>query len=93
MPERTPEELLQRFQNTTDEQFVRLLVHDLRGPLGDIISAVKLLNSLLDDYDHADEKHIRELSQILLKTADNMRLILDAALEHDRSQRGEANDA
>ncbi len=88
MPNRT-EKLLTRFEKTPDDEFIRLLVHDLRGPLGDIISAVRLLNTLIEECDSADQKHVRELGSILLKTTDNMRVVLDAALEHDRKQRGE----
>ena len=33
MPDPTAEELLERFRGIPDDEFVRMLVHDLRGPL------------------------------------------------------------
>ena len=89
MVDRTPEELLTRFQNSADDEFIRLLVHDIRGPLSGMISATKLLNTLLSDCDCADADQLRELGQILQQTTDNMRAILDSAIEYDRIQRGE----
>lgn len=91
MPDRK-QKLLARFENTPDDEFIGLLVHDLRGPLGDIISAVRLLNTLIEECDSVDQKHVRELGSILLKTTDNIRVILDAAIEYDRKQRGEATE-
>lgn len=88
MPDRTLEDLLAQYQDTPDEEFVRLLVHDLRGPLSSMISANTLLEN--EELDHAQ---LRELGQILLKTTDNMRTVLDAALAHDRIQRDKAPEA
>ena len=89
MPDRTLKDLLAQYQDTSDDEFLRLLVHDLRGPLSSMISASTLLNTLLEGED-LDRAQLRELGQILLKTTDNMRTVLDAALAHDRIQRGEA---
>ncbi|MAS36191.1 MAG: hypothetical protein CL610_19455 [Anaerolineaceae bacterium] len=91
MHDQTPEERLERYQNTPDDEFVRLLVHDLRGPLSGVISAAKLINVLVGS-DHPNAAQLRELGQILLRTGDNLRGILDTAIEHDRIQRGEPAD-
>jgi signal transduction histidine kinase len=90
MPDRTPEELLTRFQNSNTDEFIPLLVHDLRGPLSGMISATRLINTLLADCDCADAAQLRELGQILHRTTSNMRAILDTAIEYDRIQRGES---
>jgi hypothetical protein len=54
-----------------------------------MVSASKLLNALLADCDCNDVDQIRELGHILHRTTDNMRAILDTAIEYDRLQRGE----
>ncbi len=92
MVDRTPAELLTRFQNSDEEDFIRLLVHDIRGPLSGMISASKLLNTLLaDNHDHESDQ-LRKPGRILQQTADNMRTILDSTIEYDRIQRGEPLD-
>jgi nitrogen-specific signal transduction histidine kinase len=87
MPDPTPEELLERFRNTPDEEFVRILVHDLRGPLSGMVMAVKLLNVLMNSDNPKDKERLQNLSEILLHATDKMTLILDTAVEHDRSRR------
>jgi hypothetical protein len=92
MPEKSPEELLARFQNAPDADFLPLLVHDLRGSLGDMMSAAKLIQSLLREAGHTEEPELGELSQILLTTAENMRLILDVAMEYHRARLNQNSD-
>ncbi len=89
MPDRTPKEQLERFQNAPDDQFVRLLVHDLRSPLSGMLSAVSLLNSMLAKNDPTDAERLREVGQLLRRTTENMRQILDTALLHDQNRRAE----
>lgn len=81
MPDRTRKEWQARFQDTPDKDLIRLLVHDLRGPLTGIISATRLLTT-----DQVSAEQTRELGQILHRAARNMELILDVVLEHDRQQ-------
>lgn len=89
MPDRTPKEQLERFQNAPDDQFVRLLVHDLRSPLSGMLSAVSLLNSMLAKNDPTDAERLREVGQLLRRTTENMRQILDTALLHDQNRGAE----
>ena len=91
MSDRALEDLLKQYRDTPDDEFLRLLVHDLRGPLSSMISASKLLITLLDD-DTLDEAKLRQLGNILLKTTDNMRVVLEAAIAYDQLQRGESVD-
>ena len=91
MPDRTLEDLLKQYNDMPDDEFLRLLVHDLRGPLSSMISASKLLTTLLDD-ETLDEAQLRQLGNILLKTTDNMRVVLEAAIAYDQVQRGESVD-
>lgn len=88
MPDRTLEDLLKQYQETPDDDFLRLLVHDLRGPLSSMISASRLLITMLDD-ETLDKAELRHLAQIMLQTTENMRVVLDAAIDYDRIQRGE----
>jgi len=88
MPDRTLKDLLKQYQETPEDEFLLLLVHDLRGPLSSMISASKLLITLLDD-DTLDETQLRHLGRIMLKSTDNMRVVLDAAIAYDRQKRGE----
>ncbi|MBZ0300024.1 MAG: hypothetical protein K8J31_09800 [Anaerolineae bacterium] len=87
MPDRTREEWQQRFQEAPDEELIRLLVHDLRGPLTGLISATRLLST-----EQTNAEQIRELGQILHRAAHNMELILEAVLEQDRSRRSHLPD-
>ena len=91
MPDPTPEELLERFRNIPDDEFVRMLVHDLRGPLSGMVMGVKLLNVLMNSDNPKDKERFQNLSEILLHATDKMTLILDTAVEHDRARRNELN--
>jgi signal transduction histidine kinase len=86
MPDPTPEELLERFRALPDDQFVRTLVHDLRGPLSSMVMGVKLLNVLVNSDNPKDKERLQNLSEILVHATNKMTLILDTAVEHDRSR-------
>jgi signal transduction histidine kinase len=87
MPDPTPEELLERFGKIPDDEFVQMLVHDLRGPLSGMVMAVRLLNILIESDNPKDKERIQNLSDILLHATHKMGLLLDIAVEHDRSRR------
>lgn len=91
MPDPTPEELLERFRALPDDEFVRMLVHDLRGPLSGMVMGVKLLNVLMNSDNPKDKERLQNLGEILLHATDKMTLILDTAVEHDRIRRNELN--
>ncbi|PJF41392.1 MAG: hypothetical protein CUN54_01640 [Phototrophicales bacterium] len=92
MAGKTKEELLEHYLNTDDAEFIGLLVHDVRGPLSDIISATKLINSSLDDGDIVKVDDVHTLVKIILASSDKMRMILDTAIEYDRLKRSQKTD-
>ena len=91
MPDPTPEELFERFGKIPDDEFVRMLVHDLRGPLSGMVMAVKLLHVLMNSDNPKDKERLQNLSEILLHATEKMTLILDTAVEHDRNRRNKPN--
>lgn len=88
MAGRTRDELLRRYVATEREAFLSLLVHDLRGPLTGIISAARLIETLLKDGQPEDVAKIAEVNQLILEASGNLRTILEAASDYDRHNRG-----
>ncbi len=87
MPKKTKKQIVQTYRNTSTEDFIGLLVHDVRGPLSGVISASKLMEVILSEDSAVDRKQMEELIKIIQQATVNMRTILDAAIEYDRIQR------
>lgn len=77
---------LAAYRKIEPDQFIGLLVHDVRGPLSGIISAARLMQTLLDEDEPPTADQFRELSDIIIQATDDMRAVLDAAIDYDRSQ-------
>jgi nitrogen-specific signal transduction histidine kinase len=90
MPSKSKDDLLALYLNTAPEKFIGLLVHDVRNPLSSVISAAKLMNVFLNESDPANPDDLHELIKIILKATDDMRLLLDVAVEYDNIQHGTA---
>lgn len=86
MSKKTRDKLLNTYLNTSPDEFIGLLVHDVRGPLSGIISAAKLMDVLLAEDGELDGEQMAEIVKIIQKAANNMRVILDTAIEYDRLQ-------
>jgi nitrogen-specific signal transduction histidine kinase len=86
MPSKSKDELLAVYLNTAPEKFIGLLVHDVRNPLSSVISAAKLMNVFLDESEPVNPDELRELIGIILKATDDIRLLLDVAVEYDNIQ-------
>ena len=78
---------LATYRQTDPDEFIGLLVHDVRGPLSGIISATRLMQTLLDEDEPPTADQFRELSDIIIKATEDMRAVLDAAIDYDKSQR------
>jgi signal transduction histidine kinase len=84
MPRKSKKQLLQTYQDIPQEEFIGLLVHDVRGPLSSIISASKLMEVLLSEPDEIEYDQLQELVKIIQKATGNIRHVLEAAIEYDR---------
>jgi len=78
---------LATYRQTDPDEFIGLLVHDVRGPLSGIISATRLMQTLLDEDEPPTADQFRELSDIIIKATEDMRAVLDPAIDYDKSQR------
>ena len=88
MPSKSRDELLALYLNTPPEEFIGLLVHDVRNPLSSVISAAKLMSVFLNESEPANPDDLQELIKIILKATDDMRVLLDVAVEYDNIQHG-----
>jgi signal transduction histidine kinase len=86
MADKSSDDLLEEYLKTLPEKFIGKLVHDARGPLSGIISASKLMDMFLGQAEPLDADKVHELNKIILKCTENLRSILDAAVEYDRIQ-------
>lgn len=84
MTDKSREDLLKLYHNTPSADFVGQVVHDVRGPLSGVISAAKLMDVFLDEEDEQTAEKLYELIHIILRCTDNIRTVLDAAVESDR---------
>lgn len=87
MTDKSKEKLLAEYLEQDPAEFIPLLVHDLRGPLTGILSASKLLKVFLAEPVNNPEQ-VLELADILIRSTDNMRTVLDVAITYDKIQRG-----
>lgn len=76
---------LAAYRQTTPDEFIGLLVHDVRGPLSGIISATRLMQTLLDEDEPPTADQFRELTDIIIRATNDMRGVLDAAIDYDKS--------
>lgn len=88
MPSKSKDELLAVYLNTPPEKFIGLLVHDVRNPLSSVISAAKLMNVFLNESEPVNPDDLHELIRIIAKATDDIRLLLDVAVEYDNIQHG-----
>ncbi len=86
MPSKSKDELLALYLNTPPEKFIGLLVHDVRNPLSSVISAAKLMSLFLSEPEPVKPDDLHELISIIAKATDDMRLLLDVAVEYDNIQ-------
>ncbi len=85
---RTRQELLQAYQAAGEDALLDRIVHDMRGPLTGIISASRLIDTLLAEADDArDLEKIAEVNSLVRDASDMMRTILDAVSDYDRQRR------
>lgn len=87
MTDKSKEQLLAEYLAQDPNEFIPLLVHDLRGPLTGMVSASKLLKVFLAEPVN-NPAQVLELADILIRSTDNMRAVLDVAIAYDRIQRG-----
>lgn len=88
MPSKSKDELLALYLNTPSEDFIGLLVHDVRNPLSSVISAAKLMSVFLNEPEPVKPDDLHELIRIILKATDDIRLLLDVAVEYDNIHHG-----
>lgn len=88
MAVRTKEELLQTYQAAGEDALLDRIVHDMRGPLTGIISASRLIDTLLAEVSDAqDLAKIAEVNGLVRDASDALRTILDAVSDYDRERR------
>jgi signal transduction histidine kinase len=84
MTSKSKDELLARYVQTNPERFISLLVHDVRVPLTSVVSAAKLIDALLDEDSEIDRAQIQEVLHMILQCTDDMRALLDVAVQYER---------
>ncbi|MGQ9887828.1 MAG: hypothetical protein ACUVSX_04990 [Aggregatilineales bacterium] len=85
---RTRQELLEAYQALSEDALLDRIVHDMRGPLTGIISASRLIDTLLAEAaDARDLEKIAEVNSLVRDASDTMRAILDAVSDYDRQRR------
>lgn len=72
--------------NATKDKFFSIIAHDLRSPLGTIISFFEFLNSNMDDLDKSE---IIDLVHSIYKSTDRLLKLLDNLLQWSRVQTGQ----
>lgn len=84
MTAKSKDELLAHYLRTDPQRFIRLFVHDVRVPLTSVVSAAKLIDALLAEDEEIDRKQIQEVLHMILQCTDDMRGLLDVAVQYDR---------
>ena len=72
--------------NASKDKFFSIIAHDLRGPLGTIMSFFDFLNSSIDDL---DKKEIIELVNSIHESTDRLLKLLDNLLQWAQMQTGQ----
>lgn len=70
----------------TSDEFVGQVIHDVRGPLTGIISASRLISTLLHD-EELDREQIDQVNDLIRQATEDMRVILEAAARADQARR------
>ena len=86
MTAKSKDDLLAHYLRTDPQRFISLLVHDVRVPLTSVISATKLIDALLDEDDEIDKAQVQEVLRMILQCTDDMRTLLDVAVQYERIQ-------
>ncbi len=68
-------------QSVANKELIRNLAHEIKNPLGGIRGAAQLLEFELPD---KGLKHLREYTQVIIKEADRLQLLVDRLLEPHR---------
>ena len=68
-------------QTVANKELIRNLAHEIKNPLGGIRGAAQLLEFELPD---KGLKHLREYTQVIIKEADRLQLLVDRLLEPHR---------
>ncbi len=87
MAGRTRENLLQTYKALDDAALLSSIVHDLRGPLTGIISAARLIDTLLSEDERVNLDQIAEINSLVHDAAQTLRTVLDAVADYDRERR------
>ncbi len=87
MAGRTRENLLQTYKALDDTALLSSIVHDLRGPLTGIISAARLIDTLLSEDERVNLDQIAEINSLVHDAAQTLRTVLDAVADYDRERR------
>jgi len=69
------------------QDLVNMLVHDLRGPLGNLINTIELMPMVLDKTQ--DVNSLRNLVDLALQTSQDVRDLVDSMLDVSRLEQGE----
>lgn len=68
-------------QSVANKELIRNLAHEIKNPLGGIRGAAQLLEFELPA---KDLKHLREYTQVIIKEADRLQILVDRLLEPHR---------
>src|SRR5690606_3795049 len=68
-------------QSVANKELIRNLAHEIKNPLGGIRGAAQLLEFELPA---RDLKHLREYTQVIIKEADRLQVLVDRLLEPHR---------
>jgi signal transduction histidine kinase/predicted negative regulator of RcsB-dependent stress response len=74
-----------RALNATKDKFFNIIAHDLKNPIGGLITAVSAIRDPNESY---DEKVRRQYHEIIMESAKQVRNLLENLLQWSRSQTG-----
>ena len=75
-----------RVSNETKDKLFSIVAHDLRGPMGNMMNLLTLIN---EQYDSMDASEIREMMTILDSQTQNTYRLIENLLYWSRSQLGQ----
>jgi signal transduction histidine kinase len=84
MSAKSKDDLLAAYLKIEPERFLSLLVHDVRVPLTSVVSAARLIDALLVEDAALDRAQVQEVLRMILDCTDDMRALLDVALQYER---------
>jgi signal transduction histidine kinase/uncharacterized protein HemY len=74
-----------RYLNQTKDKFFSIIAHDLKNPLGGLVSLTELMNQ---NYEQLDEQERREISVLMNDSARQLNALLENLLHWSRVQLG-----